>query len=122
MWRTVSHECARVGVRVMDWLDAALWAGALLAFVVGDWATTRRGRSAARVHERNPVARRVVKALGFDAGLLAVKALALAVGVVGYLYARAVDWPFPELFPLVFLVVGLAVTGWNLRVLVLARR
>jgi hypothetical protein len=104
----------------MDWLDATLWAGALLAFVVGDWVTTRRGRAAAHVHERNPVARRVVKMLGFDAGLLAVKAVALAVGAAGYLYARAVDWPFPELFPLVFLVVGLVVTGWNLRVL--ARR
>jgi hypothetical protein len=106
----------------MAWLDAALWVVAVLLFVGGDWLTTRRGLSTAGVRERNPVARAAIETLGFDAGLLALKAVALLAGLASYYYALGTSWPFPEVFPIIFVVAGLAATLFNLRVLAVARR
>ena len=106
----------------MHRVDAVLWVCAVLVFVGGDWLTTRRGLATAGVRETNPVARWLTQSVGLEAGLVALKAVALATGVAGYLYATSEGWPYPQLFPLAFLVVGLAVTAHNLRILALARR
>lgn len=103
-------------------IDAVLWACALLAFVGGDWVTTRRGLAAAGVREANPVARRLAETVGLDAGVVALKSVALATGFACYLYAASRGMPYRRLFPLVFAVVGTAVTAHNLGVLALARR
>jgi len=106
----------------MHRVDVVLWACAVLVFVGGDWLTTRRGLSTAGVRETNPVAQWVTEVVGLDAGLVALKTVALVTGVAGYLYTAGEGWPYPQLFPLVFLVAGLMVTAHNLRVLALARR
>lgn len=103
-------------------VDILLWTLAVALFVGGDWLTTRAGLAKAGVRETNPIARAVIARLGVHAGLVLLKTVALAVGFGGYLYARAGNWPHPELFPLVFLLAGLLVTLSNLWVLARANR
>lgn len=107
----------------MVWLDALLWSLAVALFVVGDWLTTRHGVSLDGVHERNPAARLAVARLGLDAGILVLKTGALVLGAAGYLYAAGdpVTRRYRLLFPLVFVLIGAAVTAYNLRVLAVAR-
>lgn len=103
-------------------VDAVLWVLALVLFVGGDWLTTRAGLAAADITESNPVAERAIDALGLPLGFALLKGLALAVGIAGYLYARAVEWSLAFVFPLVFVVAGSLVTLLNLRALSRARR
>lgn len=107
----------------MLWPDVALWILAVALFVVGDWVTTRYGVSLDGVRESNPAARLAFTRFGVDAGLVALKGGALLAGLGGYVYAASdpATRHYRLLFPLVFVLAGLVVTAYNLRVLAIAR-
>lgn len=100
-----------------------VWALAVLFFVVGDAATTFYGVNYhPAVSEVHPVAQAVLGEVGF-VGLLATKALVLAVALV---VAVVCDRTDREMFdaphirytpPMALAAFGLVVTCWNLVVL-----
>jgi hypothetical protein len=96
--------------------ERALWLFAVLTFGVGDLATTAVGLAAPGVVEGNPLAVALLERSTLGA-LVALKG--------GFLLAAFAAWrvvPAPHRvgIPLGLATVGVAVTGWNLHVVVAA--
>jgi hypothetical protein len=90
-----------------------VWLLALLAYGVGDLATTVVGLSFGRAAEAGPLAAESLARGGFP-GLVALK-LATLLGF--YLLWRVASTPGRVAIPLALAVVGVGVTLWNLSVL-----
>lgn len=107
---TVAATRRRVAARPRH---AGLWAVALLAFGLGDTATTAVGLSMG-APEANPILGGVVGAHGLW-GIVGLKAGVLAVGAGAYALL-----PRPEAIgvPAGLAVLGVCVTAWNAAVLV----
>ena len=95
--------------------DRTCWALGVAFFGVGDVATTAVGVGAAGLAEGNPVAALVLGHHGLLA-LAALKALALA---GAYAVWRVTPAPYRVGVPFGLAAVGVAVTVWNLRLLLL---
>jgi hypothetical protein len=91
----------------------AVWLVALLAYGVGDLATTTVGLSLGRVAEAGPLATRTLARWGWP-GLVGLKSAVLA-GF--FLLWYAVRTPGRVAVPLALAVVGVCVTVWNVVVI-----
>lgn len=92
---------------------AALWVAAVLLYGVGDTATTVWGLSAGGVAEAGPVAAPLVAAHGAPV-LVGLKVAVFGVFLGAF---RALRTPGRSAVPLALVVVGAAVTLWNLFVI-----
>jgi hypothetical protein len=91
----------------------AVWVVAVLAYGVGDLATTTVGLSLGRVAEAGPLATRVLARWGWP-GLVGLKTVVLA---AFFALWYAVRTPGRVAVPLALAVVGVGVTLWNLVVI-----
>lgn len=103
-------------LRWFDDRERALWLWAIALYVVGDTATTYAGLSTGGVAEAGPVAGPLMDVAGRGA-LLVIKLLTLALFFVAWRFLRS---PTRTAIPLALVVVGAAVTGWNVFVILVA--
>lgn len=97
-------------------LDSELWVVAVVFFGIGDLATTSIGLNIAGVVEVGPV----VASLTQQHGVGAVVVLKLALFCAGYLAWKSTPRPQRVGVPLGLSLLGLVVTAWNVRVLMIA--
>lgn len=101
------------GVRQLSAAETPLWLAAVVLYGVGDFVTSSVGIGTGRAAEAGPVAVGLVDHYGL-VGLLALKVGTFALAYAVWRLARASD---RVAVPLALVVVGAAVTLWNLLVL-----
>lgn len=93
-----------------------LWGAVVLFFGVGDVVTTGAGLASGVAAEAGPVVARAIAHLGLP-GMVLLKAAVIG---IAYLAWRLLPEPEAATVPLAFATVGVAVTAWNLQLLLAA--